>query len=305
MSSGLEQAMKQERLKKQEVELRAYIENIMSKWHEYLTQNFSQDDDLMSATKDLENALVQENSLHNRIYDTAGNIQSLDMSGSSLLLTDINKMNADMAHTNAVLTSIIATYNSGNTLSTLGDKLVIAYQTELTAYRADFTKLLEERLNTALLSEQNHTKTLALLDQEEQILKQNLETATSADFTEQLVNNFITKINALSKADEQFDTIKKVHTLKNRYMRIVVQKKIDNEAFVPYYGLRNTLDASLAQIFISLENKVGQATLILKFPAIATKIDTLLQRTTLSPKIRYSLLVVQSNIFQYLEDATK
>jgi len=32
--------MKQERLKKQEVELRAYIETIMSKWNEYLTQNF-------------------------------------------------------------------------------------------------------------------------------------------------------------------------------------------------------------------------------------------------------------------------
>lgn len=297
--------MKQERLKKQEVELRAYIETIMSKWHEYLTQNFSQDDDLMSATKDLENTLARANSLHTRIYDTAGNIQSLDMSGSSLLLIDINKMNGDMTHINTVLQNIITTYNSGNTLSTLGDKLITAYQTELTAYRADFTKLLEDKLNTALLTEQNHTKTLTLLDQEEQILKQNLETATSADFTEQLVNNFIIKISALSKADEQFDTIKKVHTLKNRYMRIVVQKKIDNEAFVPYYGLRNTLDASLAQIFISLENKAGKDTLILKFPAIATKIDTLLQRTTISPKIRYSLLVVQSNIFQYLEDATK
>ena len=68
------------------------------------------------------------------------------------------------------------------------------------------------------------------------------------------------KINNLSKTDEQFDTIKKVHTLKNRYMRIVVQKKIDNEAFVPYYGIRNSLDTSLAQIFVSLENKVGQAT---------------------------------------------
>jgi len=227
------------------------------------------------------------------------------MSGSSLLLTDINKMNGDMGHINTILQNIIASYSTGNVLSSLNDRLITAYQTELTVYRADFTKLLEERLNTTLLEEKNHTQTLALLDQEEQILKQNLETATSADFTEQLVNNFITKINTLTKADGKADTLKKSQILKNRYMRIVVQKKIDNEAFIPYYGIRNTLDASLAQIFISLENKVGKDTLVIKFPTITDKIDTLLQRTTISPKMRYSLLVVQSNIFQYLEDATK
>ncbi len=38
--SGLEKAMVQERLKKQETELRAYVEDIMSKWNEYLRKNF-------------------------------------------------------------------------------------------------------------------------------------------------------------------------------------------------------------------------------------------------------------------------
>ena len=145
--------MKHERIKKQEVELRAYIETVMSKWNEYLTQNFSQDDELISATQDLGNIIALENTLHNRIYDTAGNIQSLDMSGSSLLLTDINKMNGDMSHVNTVLQNIITSYSTGNTLSSLNDRLATAYKTQLLAYRADFTKLLEERLNTVMLEE--------------------------------------------------------------------------------------------------------------------------------------------------------
>lgn len=40
LTSGLEKALVQERLKKQETELRAYIEDIMSKWSEYLQKNF-------------------------------------------------------------------------------------------------------------------------------------------------------------------------------------------------------------------------------------------------------------------------
>lgn len=40
LTSGLEKATAQERIKKQETELRAYIEDIMSKWNEHLTKNF-------------------------------------------------------------------------------------------------------------------------------------------------------------------------------------------------------------------------------------------------------------------------
>lgn len=40
LTSGLEKAMAQERIRKQETELRAYIEDIMSKWNEHLKKNF-------------------------------------------------------------------------------------------------------------------------------------------------------------------------------------------------------------------------------------------------------------------------
>ena len=40
LSNGLEKAMVQERIKKQATELRAYIEDIMSKWNEHLRKNF-------------------------------------------------------------------------------------------------------------------------------------------------------------------------------------------------------------------------------------------------------------------------
>lgn len=40
LTSGLEKATAQERIKKQETELRAYIEDIMNKWNEHLTKNF-------------------------------------------------------------------------------------------------------------------------------------------------------------------------------------------------------------------------------------------------------------------------
>ncbi len=40
LTSGLEKAMAQERIKKQETELRAYIEDIMSKWNEFLVSNY-------------------------------------------------------------------------------------------------------------------------------------------------------------------------------------------------------------------------------------------------------------------------
>lgn len=40
LASGLEKAMLQERIRKQETELRAYMENIMSKWNEHLRKNF-------------------------------------------------------------------------------------------------------------------------------------------------------------------------------------------------------------------------------------------------------------------------
>ena len=155
-----------------------------------------------------------------------------------------------------------------------------------------------------LLAEKNHSQTLVLLDQEEQILKQNLGTVMSADFTEQLINSFNTKILALAKTDGRSDTLKKGQMLMYRYNRIVTQKKIDSTTLIPYYGMRTSLDASLGNIFLSLENKVGKDVLLVKFPLISDKINTLLG-TNLSAKSRYTLLVVQSNILKYLEDATK
>ncbi len=304
LTSGLEKALVQERIKKQEWELRAYIEDIMSKWNEHLKKNFSQDDELIDATKDLENIITTEKTLHSHIYDTTGNIQSLDMSGSSMILGDITKIDSGIANINAVLSSLIATYGTGNTLNSLNDKLIASYNSELLVYRTDFTKLLEGKLNTALLEEKTHAQTLTLIDQEEKILRQNLETTTSVDFSQQLVSDFITKITSLAKADGGLDTLKKVQMLGYRYARVIVQKKIDDSSLVPYYGKRNSLDTALASIFISLENKSWKEALLIKFPVISAKIDTLLG-TKISNKNRYTLLVVQSNILKYLEDATK
>ena len=259
----------------------------------------------MDATKDLQNVITLEKSLHNNVYDSAGNIQSLDMSGSSLLLGDIAKIDSGMANVTMVLGSIIAAYNTGNTLAALNDKLTGSYGKELALYRADFTELLEGKLNTALLEEKNHTQTLSLLDQEEKILKQNLETTASPEFTEQLVKDFNKKITALAKADGQADTLKKARMLGYRYTRSVVQKKIESGAFVRYYGTRTILDTTLHNLFVSLENKSGKDALLVKFPKISEKIDTLFLGSKLSAKNHYTLLVVQSNILKYLEDATK
>jgi len=126
----------------------------------------------------------------------------------------------------------------------------------------------------------------------------------SADFTEQLIKSFNTKILALAKTDGRSDTLKKVQMLMYRYNRIVTQKKIDSTTLIPYYGIRASLDSTLGNIFLSLENKVGKDVLLVKFPLISDKINVLLG-TNLSAKNRYTLLVVQSNILKYLEDATK
>ena len=40
LTNGLEKAMVHDRIKKQETQLRTYIENIMSKWNEHLGKNF-------------------------------------------------------------------------------------------------------------------------------------------------------------------------------------------------------------------------------------------------------------------------
>ena len=214
-------------------------------------------------------------------------------------------MNSNIANINTLLGSLIATYSTGNTLSSLNDKLLESYKTELVSYRADFTKLLEEKLQTALLEEKNHLQTLTLIDQEERILKQNLETVTSAEFTEQLVKNFDKKVTELAKTDGEKDTLKKSQMLGYRYMRIIVQKKIDDENLIPYYGKRISLDTAVNNLFISLEKKIGKEALLLKLSTVSKKIDSLLLGAKLSAKNRYSLLVVQSNILKYLEDATK
>lgn len=259
----------------------------------------------MDATKDLDNVITLEKTLHSRVYDSAGNIRSLDMSGNTLLLGDIAKADSGMANSAVILGSLIASYSTGNTLASLNDKLIASYSGELATYRADFTKLLNGKLNTALLEEKNHFQTLSLLDQEEKILKQNLETTASADFAGQLVNNFNTKIIALAKADGGADTMKKAQMLGYRYARTVVQKKIEDGSLIPYYSMRNSLDTTLTNLFVSLENKAGKDALLIKFPAVSAKVDAMLAKTNLFAKNRYTLLVVQSNILKYLEDATK
>ncbi len=257
----------------------------------------------MDVTKDMENAITLEKALHNRVYDTAGNIQSLEMSGSTIL-TDMTKLDSRLWSTNSVLAGIIATYSSGNTLGSLSDKLLSSYKTELFAYRSDFTTLLEKKLGTSLLEEKNHAQVLSLLDQEEKILKQNLETTNSIDFTEQLVNDFIAKIMLLAKDDGGSDSLKKAQMLSYRYKKAVVQKRIEDASLSPYYSKRIALDKTLSNLFITLENKSGRDALLVKFPLVSEKIRTLLG-TKISLKNRYTLLVVQSNILKYLEDATK
>lgn len=186
----------------------------------------------------------------------------------------------------------------------MSDKLLSSYKAQLISYRSDFTTLLQNKLNTSLLEEKNHTQTLALLDQEEKILKQNLETTNSIDFTQQLVNDFINKITTLAQTDGAADTIKKAQMLSYRYRKVVVQKRIDDASLSPYYSKRIALDTTLSNLFITLENKSGRDALLVKFPIILDKINTLLG-TKLSLKNRYTLLVVQSNILKYLEDATQ
>ena len=252
----------------------------------------------------MNNAIATEKTLRNQVYDTSGNIKSLEISGSTLL-KEIESTNIKITNISNTLDSLIAKYNSGSTLSTLNDKLISSYKTELLGYRADFTKLLQEKLSNSLLEEKNHAQVLALLDQEEQILKQNLSTVTSADYTQELVSKFNTKITTLAKADGKSDTIKKAQMLSYRYLRNVTQKKIDDASFALYYGNRSSLDVSLNNLFLSLENKSGKEALLIKFPIISEKINTLLTNSKLSAKKRYSLLVVQSNILKYLEDASK
>lgn len=259
---------------------------------------------MVDATKDLDNVITLEKTLHGRVYDSTGNIQSVDMSGSTLL-GDIAKVDSSITNSATVLGSLIAAYSTGNVLTSLNDKLIASYSGELATYRTDFTKLLNGKLNTALLEEKNHSQALSLLDQEEKILKQNLETTTSADFAGQLVNNFNAKITGLAKVDGGADTMKKTQMLGYRYTRAVVQKKIEDGSLTPYYPTRNSLDTTLSNLFISLENKAGKDALLIKFPIVSAKIDTMLAGTKLSAKNRYTLLVVQSNILKYLEDATK
>ncbi len=112
LTSGLEKALIQERIKKHETELRAYIEDIMSKWNEHLKKNFGQDDELVDATKDFENIITLEKSLHNRIYDTTGSFQPLDISGSSALVSEMTKLDAGMSNVNGILSLLISTYGT-------------------------------------------------------------------------------------------------------------------------------------------------------------------------------------------------
>lgn len=305
LDGALVKALTNERLKKQETELRTYAETIMNRWTEYLNKNFSDDNDLLYAKRDAENIITTEKNLRERIYDTDGNIRSLDITESGSLLADIHKTYTSLM---AVITSLDAinnNYGTGNTLSTLNDRLYKGYLSEVAIYRDDFTKFLNDRYTATLLSEKNHIQTLWLIDNEEQILKQNLATVTSALFAEQTINTFINKIESLAASDGLADTLKKVQLLKYRYRKLVVQKKIDDGNLSAYFWLRPSLDAVITTFFTSLEQRIGGEVLISKFPVVSSKIDTLLTSTTLSSKKRYQLLVVQSNIFNYLEDASK
>ncbi len=115
----------------------------MSKWNEYLTKSFSQDDELIKITRDVENIIALEKSLHAKIYDGTGNIKILSTSGSSVLLSEMIALDGNIKNANALLAVLLSTYRTGNTLASLNDKLTLAYKTELMKYRADFTKLLE------------------------------------------------------------------------------------------------------------------------------------------------------------------
>lgn len=208
LTSGLDKALLQPKLKAQEPELRAYVEDIMSKWGEYLNKNFGQDDELIYIGKDAVNLLTSEKELRSQIYDEAGSIRSLDIAVGTGMLLSMTKIEGGLMNSTNRIDSLIRTYGSGNVLASLGDGLQASYKTQLSLYRSDFTKLLEEKLRTISLEEKNHTQTLNLIDQEEKILRQNLEGATSADFSDQLVKDFTLKTNALS--DGQADTLKKV-----------------------------------------------------------------------------------------------
>lgn len=253
----------------------------------------------------MENLLLLEKTLHQNIYDATGNIRSLEMSGSTVLLDDISKMETKIVNFHSGLVSLIASYGTGNVLSSLNDNLIASYKTELVRYRADLTKFLEEKLNSLLLEEKNYLQTLSLLDQEERILKQSLEIAVSLDFMERLVNEFHTKITALAESNGQEGAMKKARMLTNRYLHTITQKKIGDAIFARYYGRRTALDASLTNIFDSLEKKHETNALLAKLSTVSKKIDVLLAEKNLSTKNRYTLLVVQSNIFKYLEDAAK
>lgn len=305
LDGALTKALTNERLKKQETELRTYAETIMNRWTEYLNKNFSDDNDLLYAKRDAENIITTEKNLRERIYDTDGNIRSLDITESGSLLSDIHKTYASLVAITTSLDTITNSYGTGNTLSTLNDRLYKGYLSEVAIYRADFTKFLNDRYNTTLLSEKNHIQTLWLIDNEEQILKQNLATVTSALFTEQTINTFINKIESLAASDGLADTLKKVQLLKYKYRKLAIQKKIEEGGLSVYFWLRNSLDATITTFFTSLEQRMGREVLMSKFPVVSSKIDTILASTTLSQKKRYQLLVVQSNIFNYLENASK
>lgn len=298
--SGLEKALLQPRLKSREKELRAYVDSQMTKWNESINKSFSQDNDLVYVSRDVANMLATDKNLTARMYDDAGNIRDIDRSGS--LLSDM--MTFDASIQSASLDGLIATYSTGNVLSSLLDGLNTSYRTNLLLYRNDLTKLLQDTLNTVSLEEKTHTQTLGLIDQEERILRQNLESVTSVEFANSLVQDFIKKINVLAQVDALNDNSRKIRALTYKYSRVVTQRNIEDASLSFYYAKRPTLDASLTRIFSSLEGQ-GKDVAIKRLTSVLTRIDTLFATKNFSPKNKYTLLVVQSNILKYLEDANK
>lgn len=306
LEDGLTKALQKDRLKAQETNLRAYLEDIMSKWNEYLATSFSQDSTILTQSLENKNLLTVDSALRAGVYDDNGNIRSLDMSGSTVLITNIRKLSSDFSSAAGSVTLLSTTYGSGNTLASVRSDLNAQYRKKLMEYQTLLGTYLTDRLNTALLSEQNHAKNLKLIDAAEALLQKNLESATSAEFAGTLVQAFRAKLDSIALSDgNALDTTAKIRVLKYRYDRIVTQKQIEQSPLMAYFPLRGALDTTFGSFLPTFAAKFSTDVARARLEIVSTKIDTLLASKTLATKQDYQLLVLRVNILKYLEENLK
>lgn len=282
-------------------EIQRFVDLLLQNFANALKEKINDGYGVIYSDSDVNSLISRFQSAQNKYFDLDGNLKATTVLSSSGATEEINFLSEKIGDVNSKISTLLWTGSTSNTYDNikirLENEMIRYYNDNYKNYREDLKEKLKEKINYAVLDQKNTILAADWIDLRYSMLNDKI--STSSDF------NFINKeVNQFKKDIEKYSLLwnpvldKKITNLSNNLDIFYVKKELVLAKYKKFSS--KTYDAQITAVFKKLQQKYPD-TYKDRLQTALNKLNSILERTNLSTKTRFILLVLKLNILNTLK----